>query len=68
MDNWVSDGTIFSAGNWTAQFDASPTFTFGAPDGTTAGWSFVNPQYPMAAHPDQVWIGRCGAEAGRYPR
>ena len=56
VNNWVSDGTIFSAGNWTAQFDASPTFTFGAADGTTAGWSFVNPQYPMAAHPDQVWI------------
>jgi trimeric autotransporter adhesin len=56
VDNWVTDGTIFSAGNWTAQFDASPTFTFGAPDGKADNWSFVNPQYPMAAHPDQVWI------------
>jgi trimeric autotransporter adhesin len=56
VDNWVSDGAIFSASNWTAQFDASPTFTFGAPDGTTSGWSFVDPQYPMASHPDQVWI------------
>jgi parallel beta-helix repeat protein len=40
---------------WTTEFDASPTYTRGAPDNTDPGWNFVHPQYPMAAHPDQVW-------------
>jgi trimeric autotransporter adhesin len=41
---------------WTAQFESDPTYTRGAPDGTAAGWQFINPAYPMASHPDQVWI------------
>ena len=28
----------------------------GAPDNTQPFWQFLNPAYPMAAHPDQVWI------------
>jgi parallel beta-helix repeat protein len=47
--NWVLPG-------WTTKFDHSPTFARGAADGTTAGWQFINPAYPMAAYPDQVWI------------
>lgn len=46
---WVMDG-------WTVRFDASASYTFGASDGNTADWTFVNPAHPMAAHPDQVWI------------
>ena len=34
-----------------------PHQQLGQPDGTTPGWQFVNSAYPMAAHPDQVWIG-----------
>ncbi|HEY0951637.1 right-handed parallel beta-helix repeat-containing protein [Nocardioides sp.] len=49
-DGWVHHG-------WTVTFDHSPTYTWGAPDGTEPSWSFVNPAHPMAAHPDQVWIG-----------
>ncbi|HEY0888150.1 MAG TPA: right-handed parallel beta-helix repeat-containing protein [Nocardioides sp.] len=41
---------------WDVRFDASPTYTWGAADGTEPGWSFVGPGHPMAAHPDQVWI------------
>ena len=42
--------------DWTTQFDSSPTYTRGAPDGTTPGWTFLDPAHPMAAHPDGVWI------------
>jgi hypothetical protein len=42
--------------NWQTKFDASPTYTWGAPDGAAPYWQFVNPDAPMAAHPDQVWI------------
>ncbi|WP_375426346.1 right-handed parallel beta-helix repeat-containing protein [uncultured Friedmanniella sp.] len=41
---------------WTHHFDASPTYTKGAKDGKTAGWRFVDPRHPLAAHPDQVWV------------
>ncbi|WP_067483431.1 right-handed parallel beta-helix repeat-containing protein [Actinomadura hibisca] len=46
---WVSDG-------WTARFDASPTYTAGAKASADDDFRFVSPQYPMAAHPDQVWV------------
>ena len=49
-------GSVYVVDGWTAEFDASPTYTRGAPDGTSPGWQFVNHQHPMAAHPDQVWI------------
>lgn len=41
---------------WSAEFDSSPTYTWGQGDHSGSGWGFVNPDYPMAAHPDQVWI------------
>ena len=50
------EGRAFVAGGWTVEFDASPTYTRGGPDGTRPGWEFINPGRPMAAHPDQVWI------------
>ncbi|MCU1633299.1 MAG: wcoA, partial [Micrococcaceae bacterium] len=50
------DGTAFVAEGWTAEFDASPTYSWGNEDGTTPGWTFVNPEHPMASHPDQVWM------------
>lgn len=53
---WSASGNSWRADQWTAEFDASPTYTRGAADNTQSGWSFVNPAYPMAAHPDQVWI------------
>jgi parallel beta-helix repeat protein len=56
VENWQPDGDAWVAPDWTVQFDASPTYSRGAPDGTATGWQFVNPAYPMAAHPDQVWI------------
>lgn len=56
VSTWAAQGSIWVADNWTATFDASPTFTRGAADSTAPGWQFVNPAYPMAANPDQVWI------------
>ena len=56
VSSWATDGSAWRADGWTAQFDHSPTYTKGAPDNTSANWSFVNATYPMAAYPDQVWI------------
>ena len=56
VDTWEPEGDLWVASGWDVVFDSSPTYSRGAPDGTIAGWRFVNPLYPMAAHPDQVWI------------
>ncbi|WP_326967266.1 right-handed parallel beta-helix repeat-containing protein [Arthrobacter sp. CG_A4] len=56
VQNWAPSGNFWVASGWTARFDASPTYTRGASDGTAANWTFVNRAHPMAAHPDQVWI------------
>lgn len=49
-------GATWTRANWNYNFDHSPTFTRGAPDNQAPNWGFVNPAYPMAAHPDQVWV------------
>jgi parallel beta-helix repeat protein len=56
VTSWEPAGSAWVSTGWTAQFDASPTYTWGAPDGDGTSWQFVNPAYPMAAHPDQVWV------------
>jgi hypothetical protein len=53
---WVPDGDDWRLNGWTAQFDHSPTYTPGAPDGRSPGWGFVNSAYPMAAYPDMVFV------------
>ncbi|MFZ1287365.1 MAG: right-handed parallel beta-helix repeat-containing protein [Candidatus Phosphoribacter sp.] len=57
VSGWVVDGTAWRKDGWTQRFDHSPTYTQGAPDSTVPDWQFVDPtNYPMAAHPDQVFI------------
>ena len=56
VGTWTKSGSGWVASGWTTKLDSSPTYSRGAPDGTTANWQFVNPAYPMAAHPDQVFI------------
>ena len=52
---WAASGGRFVRTGWTLKFDASPTYTRGAAD-HPGDWGFVDPSYPMAAHPDQIWI------------
>ena len=56
VTSWVHDGALWRSDAWTYKFDHSPTDVRGAPDGT-GSYAFLNPAYPMAAHPDQMWIG-----------
>lgn len=71
VSGFVATGTSWTLPGWSYAFDHSPTFTSGAPDGTSAGWQFVDPKYPMAPYPDQLWVdGRPLAQvsAGVTPR
>ncbi|HEY2298332.1 MAG TPA: right-handed parallel beta-helix repeat-containing protein [Jatrophihabitans sp.] len=51
VTDWVQQGSTWVASGWTAQFDHSASYTTGSDAG---GW--VNPSYPMAAYPDQVFV------------
>lgn len=55
ISGWVKSGGTWVKKGWAPRFDASPTYTKGAPDGRPPYGAFVNPAYPMAAHPDQVF-------------
>lgn len=55
VTGFVASGATWVKSGWTYDFDHSPTEVRGAPDGTGA-WQWINPAYPMAAYPDQVWI------------
>lgn len=57
VGGWTQSGSTWVASGWNHVFDSSPTFDRGAPDGTSAGWQWLNSAYPMAAHPDQLWVG-----------
>jgi hypothetical protein len=57
VGNWKQSGSTWVATGWNAQFDSSATYTRGVPDGAQYGWNFLNASYPLAAHPDQLWIG-----------
>lgn len=56
LSNWVADGSAWRSDGWTARFDHSPTYTPGAPDNTTPGWSFVNAAHPLAAYPEMLFV------------
>jgi hypothetical protein len=56
VPGWTRQGDRWVSTNWTNDFDSSPTYSWGKPDNSKVGWSFLNPKYPMAAHPDQVWV------------
>ena len=56
VTGFTKSGNAWVKSDWNYIFDASPTYSRGAPDGQPPSWQFVNPAYPMAAHPDQVWI------------
>ncbi|MEE8867513.1 MAG: right-handed parallel beta-helix repeat-containing protein [Acidipropionibacterium acidipropionici] len=56
VSGWVKSGSVWVKNGWTTFFDASPTYTKGAPDSTEENWQWINPAYPMASHPDQIWV------------
>jgi parallel beta-helix repeat protein len=50
VGGWVQDGSAWRRDGWTARFDSS------IPGYTTSAFNMLDPAYPMAAHPDQVWV------------
>ncbi|KQO11417.1 hypothetical protein ASF06_01825 [Agreia sp. Leaf244] len=56
VSKFVRSGSTWVASGWTTTLDHSPTYSRGAADSTKPGWSFINPAYPLAAYPDQIWV------------
>ena len=56
VEGWRRQGGAWVKDGWTARFDSSPSYTSGGPVSRDPDFRFVDPAYPMAAHPDQVWI------------
>ena len=56
VTGFTASGAAWAKTNWNYDFDTSPTYTRGAADNTEASWGFTNSTYPLASHPDQVWI------------
>lgn len=56
LTGWTTDTATSWKAPYTQVTDRSPTFTRGAADSTVANFGFINPTYPCAAWPDQVWV------------
>ncbi len=54
VGNWSKQGATWISSGWTAKFDSTPGYDDAA--AVAQGWSWLNPAYPMAAHPDQMWL------------
>lgn len=52
VTGWKRDGTRWYIDGWTTEFDHRVSFTAGADE--SGRW--LDPAYPMAGYPDQVWI------------
>ncbi|WP_143822592.1 right-handed parallel beta-helix repeat-containing protein, partial [Mycetocola reblochoni] len=57
LDNWTASGSRWVSTGWDHSFDNSPTFAKGAADNDNEHTGFLEKDYPLAAHPEQVWIG-----------
>jgi len=57
VSSWTQQGSTWVHEGWTAQFDSTAGYSASSATNTAPGWGFVNAAYPMAAHPDQVWVG-----------
>lgn len=55
VSGWKADGDAWRA-PWGVRFDRSPTYYRGAPDNTVEYWRFVGEEFPLAAHPEMLWI------------
>ncbi len=51
VTGWTQSGSTWYCSGWDTTFDANASFSRGSNDP-----SFINPSYPMAGHPDQVWV------------
>lgn len=56
LASWKPSGQVWQADGWNHRFDDSPSYTKGADDGDNPAFKFLDPAYPMASHPEQVWV------------
>ena len=56
VTSWTRSGSVWMSTGWNHVFDHSPTYSRGAPDGTADAWTWINPSFPMASHPDQLFV------------
>lgn len=57
VTGWAQSGTSWVKTGWTTQFDSTPCYNAGSCNNPNPDFQFVGSDFPMAAHPDQVWIG-----------
>jgi parallel beta-helix repeat protein len=50
VGSWIQDGSAWRHDGWTPRFDSSIPYV-SSPD-----FDMIDPAYPMAAHPEQMWI------------
>jgi hypothetical protein len=56
LSSWSSDGGDWRHGGWTARFDYSASYTSGAALSGDAFFRFIDPAYPLASRPEQLFV------------
>ncbi|MBO3088928.1 right-handed parallel beta-helix repeat-containing protein [Cellulomonas dongxiuzhuiae] len=53
VSGWQKSGSTWSVGGWDVDFDTRVSLSANQDESSR----YVDPAYPMAGHPDQVWVG-----------
>ncbi|MBF0688968.1 MAG: right-handed parallel beta-helix repeat-containing protein [Cellulomonas sp.] len=53
VSGWQKSGSTWSVGGWDVKLDTRVSLSAGEDESSR----YVDPAYPMAGHPDQVWVG-----------
>jgi len=53
VSGWQRSGSTWSVGGWDVEFDNRVSLSAGKDESSR----YLDPAYPMAGHPDQVWVG-----------
>lgn len=56
VSSWKKSDSAWVHTGWTAQFDSTAGYNSAIASNTSKGWTWLDPDHPMAAHPDQAWI------------
>ena len=56
LSSWSSDGGDWRYSGWTTRFDTSPSYTSGGSISGDAYFRFLDPAYPLAADPQQLFV------------
>ena len=66
VSSWRTDGDDWRLDGWTPRFDTSSSYTSGSSGSSAEYFRFIDPAYPMASHPEQLFVDGAAQRQVKY--